>query len=204
MDSSDWITPRKSKAAKIEVVSQISWRPRANFTTQHRAQLPRQVSELSIPFKPEPVLECVTKEVLDQCAAEFNVYYTLVKAGAKWGDVELFDLSEWTELLDQRQRAPLYIAIEDTMESLVEAGIIKRAFVPEPEPEPEPEPRVVLPSRPPCEVCGVYLSHSNPPKDFNGRNLCCGWCFKKKGTDHGERCERCVIYTKNTSPFDEY
>ena len=206
MASSDWITPRKSKAAKLEVVPQISWRARPDLKFQPRTQLPRQVSEIGVTFTPKPFSECENKDVLDQIAAELNVYYTLVKAGAKWGDSEVFDLSEWTELVENRQRAPVYIALEDTMNAYVEAGLIKRAIVPEPvpEPEPEPEPRFVLPSRPPCEVCGIYLSHSNPPKDFNGRNLCCGWCLKQKGKDHGERCERCEIYTKNTSPFEEY
>ena len=184
--NSEWITPRKGKSAKAD-----------------RNQLPRQVYDF-VPVVSIPSSNRKDTITLAESAAEFNVYYTLVKAGAKWGDIEVFDLEEWTDLLEQRQRAPLYVEMENTMDALVESGLIKRAIVPEFEPEPEPEPRFVLPSRPPCEVCGVYLSHSNPPKDFNGRNLCCGWCFKKQGTDHGDRCERCEIYTKPTDNTEYY
>jgi hypothetical protein len=184
MNSSEWITPRKGKSAKAD-----------------RKQLPRQVYQFA-PIVLIPSSNCNDTITLEESAAEFNVYYTLVKAGAKWGDIEVFDLEEWTDLLEQRQRAPVDFVLDNTMDALVESGLIKRAIVSEPEPEPEPEPRVVF--RPPCEVCGVYLSHSDPPADFKGRNLCCGWCLKQKGKDHGERCERCEIYTKNTDGVDYY
>ena len=185
MNSSDWITPRRGKTTKAD-----------------RKQLPRQVYEF-VPIVLIPSSNRKDTITLAESAAEFNVYYTLVKAGAKWGDIEVFDLEEWTDLLEQRQRAPVY-EMENTMDALVESGLIKRAIVPELEAEPEPEPRFVLPLRPPCEVCGVYLSHSDPPADFKGRNLCCGWCLKQKGQDHGERCERCEIYTKPTDNTENY
>ena len=184
MNSSEWITPRKGKTAKAD-----------------RKQLPRQVYEF-VPIVLIPSSNLNDTITLEESVDKFKVYYTLEKAGASWGDIEVFDLDEWTELVAQRQRAPVYIELIDTMEAFVEAGLIKRAIVPEPEPEPEPEPRVVF--RPPCEVCGIYLSHSDPPADFKGRNLCCGWCLKQKGKDHGERCERCEIYTKPTDNTENY
>jgi hypothetical protein len=187
MNSSEWITQRKGKTAKAAPVA--------------RKQLPRQVYEF-VPIVLIPSSDRNDTITLEESADKFKAYYILEKAGASWGDIEVFDLDEWTDLLEQRQRAPVYIESDNTMNALVEAGILKRAIVPEPEPEPEPEPRCVL--RPPCEVCGVYLAHSNPPADFNGRNLCCGWCFKKQGKDHGERCERCEIYTKNTDNTENY
>jgi len=183
--NSEWITPRKTKTAKAV-----------------HNQLPRQIYDF-VPVVSPPSSNRKDTITLAESAAEFNVYYTLVKAGASWGDIEVFDLEEWNELVAQRQRAPVYIELDNTMDAFIESGLIKRAIVPEYVPEPEPEPRFVLP-RLPCEVCGVYLSHSNPPADFNGRNLCCGWCFKKQGKDHGDRCERCVIYTKNTDGVDYY
>ena len=184
--NSEWITPRKGKSAKTAPIV--------------RKQLPRQIYEF-VPIVLNPSSNLNDTITLAESADKFKVYYTLVKAGAKWGDIEVFDLDEWTDLLEQRQRAPVY-EMENAMDALVEAGLIKRAIVPEPEPEPEPEPRVVF--RPPCEVCGVYLSHSDPPADFKGRNLCCGWCLKQKGQDHGERCERCEIYTKPTDGIEYY
>ena len=186
MNSSEWITPRRGKTAKAEPV---------------RKQLSRQVYEF-VPVVLIPSSDRNDTITLEESADKFKVFYTLVKAGASWGDIEVFDLEEWTDLLEQRQRAPVYIESDNTMDALVEAGILKRAIVPEPEPEPEPEPRFVV--RPPCEVCGVYLSHSDPPADFKGRNLCCGWCLKQKGQDHGERCERCEIYTKPTDNTENY
>jgi hypothetical protein len=181
--NSEWITPRKNKTV--------------------RNQLPRQIYGF-VPVVSPPSSTRKDTITLAESAAEFKVYYTFVKAGASWGDIEVFDLDEWNELVAQRQRAPVYIELENTMDACVELGFIKRAIVPEFEPEPEPEPRFILPPRPPCEVCGVYLSHSNPPADFKGRNICCGWCAVKKGKDHGERCERCEIYTKNTDGIDYY
>jgi hypothetical protein len=182
--NSEWITQRKGKSAKAD-----------------RNQLPRQVYEF-VPVMSTPSPNRITTITLAESAGEFKVFYTLVKAGASWGDIEVFDLEEWTELVEQRKRAPVYTEMENTMDAFVDSGLIKRAIVPEFEPEPEPEPRSVL--RPPCEVCGVYLAHSNPPADFNGRNLCCGWCFKKQGKEHGERCERCESYTKPTDNTEYY
>lgn len=188
MDSQDeWITSRKRPARK---------------------QLNRQVSPIGISFEPKPSLATKDAKTLSESASEFKLFYALVKAGAKWGDIDLYDLDEWTELVEQRQRSPVYTDLDNMMDSLVESGVIKRAVVYEPEyeeePEPEPEPRVVLPLRPPCEVCGIYLSHSDPPKDFKGRNLCCLWCSIRKGHEHGDRCERCEIYTTYKSPIEEY
>ena len=176
----EWVTPRKRNS-----------KPEAS----------RQISKIGLSFEPKPSL--ATKDTLTaaESVRQFTVFYRLVNAEAKWGDIEVFDLEEWTELLDQRRRAPVYIEMDNTMDALVDSGLIKRAAYIEPEPEPEPEPRFVLPARPPCEVCGIYLSHSNPPKDFKGRNLCCLWCSIKKGNDHGDRCERCQIYTKNTEEY---
>jgi len=182
--SSEWMTQRKGKSAKTD-----------------RKQLPRQIYEF-VPIVLNPSLNLNDTITLEESAAKFKVFYTLENAGASWGDIEVFDLDEWTELVAQRQRAPIDIVLDNKMDALVEAGLIKRAIVPEPEPEPEPEPRFVL--RPPCEVCGIYLSHSDPPADFKGRNLCCGWCLKQKGKDHGERCERCEIYTKPTDNTENY
>ena len=128
-------------------------------------------------------------------------YYALVRAGAKWGDTETFDMDEWKEILEQRETSRLNLLNSpycNTFDTLIEAGLIKRAII-ETEPEPEPEP-IAEYVRPPCEVCGVYLSHSSPPADFKGRNLCCGWCAKQKGTDHGERCERCPLIKHNINP----
>ena len=178
MDS-EWVTPRKRNA-----------KPEAS----------RQISKIGLSFEPKPSLMVKDMLTVAESVNEFTLFYKLVKAGAKWGDIEVFDLTEWTGLLEQRERAPVYEEI-NTMDELVESGVIKRALFIEPEPEPEPEPRFVLPQRPPCEVCGIYLSHSNPPKDFKGRNLCCLWCSIKKGHDHGDRCERCPIYTKNTEEY---
>ena len=122
-----------------------------------------------------------------QGAAMFNA---LVKAGAKWGDIEVYDLEEWNELLAIRVAASLYVPPEDftTFETMIEYGSIVRAYEPE---EPEPEPIVYI--RPPCEVCGIFLSHSSPPPDFKGRNLCCLWCSIKNGDAHGDRCQRCPL-----------
>ena len=180
MDS-EWVTPRKRNA---------------------KAPVQRQMSKIGLSFEPKPSL--MTKDALTvaESVKGFTVFYEFVKAGAKWGDIEVFDnISEWTELLEQRFRAPVYEDTMDTMEALVESGIIKRAIVFEIEPEPEPQPRYVLPPRLPCEVCGIYLSHSNPPKDFKGRNLCCLWCSVKKGHAHGDRCERCPIHPKTTEEY---
>jgi hypothetical protein len=136
-------------------------------------------------------------------AAMFTPFNVLVKAGAKWGDIEVFELEEWNELLAIRLAASLYVPPEDftTFETLIEYGDIARA---EPEPEePEPEPIVYIPlvvySRPPCEVCGIFLSHSSPPPDFKGRNLCCLWCSIKNGAAHGDRCQRCPLTLPKSS-----
>ena len=129
-------------------------------------------------------------------AALFNQHYSLVSAGAKWGDIEVYDFEEWSELVAIRLAASLFVPPADvnTFETLIAAGTLIRAIIQDPEPEPEPEPIV----RPPCEVCGIYLSHSSA--FFEGRNLCCGWCAKQKGTDHGERCERCPL----AAPVTDY
>lgn len=133
-------------------------------------------------------------------------YYALVSAGAKWGDTETFDMDEWTEILDQRERASLSLLNSPhcyTFDVLIEEGVIARSIVEEyqdPEPEqPEPEPY-----RPPCEVCGIYLSHSSPPADFKGRNLCCLWCAIQKGDSHGDRCQRCPLTMPKTNTCSEY
>jgi hypothetical protein len=182
MDS-EWMTPRKR-----------------NAKPERKPEAVRQVSKIGISFEPKPSL--MVKDVLTiaESVNEFKTFYQLVKAAAKWGDIEVFDITEWTELLEQRQKAPVYEEV-NIMDELVESGNIKRAAYIEPEPEPEPEPRFVLPTRPPCEVCGIYLSHSNPPKDFKGRNLCCLWCSIKKGNDHGDRCERCQVHTTSTEEY---
>jgi hypothetical protein len=132
-------------------------------------------------------------------AALFNLHYSLVKAGAKWGDTEVYDFEEWSELVAIRLAASLFVPPADvnTFEMLLAAGTIIRAIIQDPEPEPEQEP-IAEYVRPPCEVCGIYLSHSSA--DFEGRNLCCGWCAKQKGTDHGERCERCPL----AAPVTDY
>lgn len=131
-----------------------------------------------------------------QGAAMFNA---LVKAGAKWGDIEVYDLEEWNELLATRLAASLYVPPDDftTFETMIEYGSIVRAYE-EPEPE-EPEPEPIVYIRPPCEVCGIFLSHSSPPPDFKGRNLCCLWCSMNDGTSHGDRCQRCPLNIPNTS-----
>jgi hypothetical protein len=128
-----------------------------------------------------------------QGAAMFNA---LVKAGAKWGDIEVYDLEEWNELLATRVAASLYVPPEDftTFETMIEYGSIVRAYEPE---EPEPIEQIVY-IRPPCEVCGIFLSHSSPPPDFKGRNLCCLWCSMNNGTSHGDRCQRCPLNIPNT------
>ena len=73
---------------------------------------------------------------LAQGAAMFTPFNVLVKAGAKWGDIEVFELEEWHELLAIRLAASLYVPPEDftTFETLIEYGDIARAYV-EPEPE---------------------------------------------------------------------
>jgi len=126
-------------------------------------------------------------------AANFNQHYSLVSAGAKWGDIEVYDLEEWSELVAIRLAASLFVPPADvnTFETLLAAGTLIRAIIQELEPEPIAEP-IAEYVRPPCEVCGLYLSHSSA--DFAGRNLCCGWCAKQNGADHGERCERCPLY----------
>ena len=131
-----------------------------------------------------------------QGAAMFNA---LVKAGAKWGDIEVYDLEEWNELLATRVAASLYVPPEDftTFETMIEYGSIVRTYE-EPEPE-EPEPEPIVYILPPCEVCGIFLSHSSPPPDFKGRNLCCLWCSMNNGTSHGDRCQRCPLNIPNTS-----
>ena len=136
---------------------------------------------------------------LAQGAAMFTPFNVLVKAGAKWGDIEVFELEEWHELVAIRLAASLYVPPEDftTFETLIEYGEIVRAYV-EPEPE-EPEPEPIVYIRPPCEVCGIFLSHSSPPPDFKGRNLCCLWCSMKNGASHGDRCQRCPLTIPNTS-----
>jgi hypothetical protein len=143
-----------------------------------------------------PQLQAVS---LDQGAAMFTPFNVLVKAGAKWGDIEVFDIEEWHELVAIRHAASLYVPPEDfiTFETLIEYGDIARTYV-EPEPE-EPEPEPIVYTRPPCEVCGIFLSHSSPPPDFKGRNLCCLWCSMKNGASHGDRCQRCPLIIPNTS-----
>ena len=142
---------------------------------------------------------------LTQGAAMFTPFNALVKAGAKWGDIEVFDIEEWNELVAIRLAASLYVPPEDftTFETLIEYGDLVRAYEEPEEPEPEPEPIVYIPpivySRPPCEVCGIFLSHSSPPPDFKGRNLCCLWCSMKDGASHGDRCQRCPLTLPNTS-----
>jgi hypothetical protein len=130
-------------------------------------------------------------------ASMFTPFNALVKAGAKWGDIEVYDLEEWNELLATRVAASLYVPPDDftTFETMIEYGSIVRTYEPEPE-EPEPEPIVY--TRPPCEVCGIFLSHSSPPPDFKGRNLCCLWCSMNNGTSHGDRCQRCPLNIPNT------
>jgi hypothetical protein len=148
-----------------------------------------------------PQLQAVTVS-LAQGAAMFAPFNALVKAGAKWGDIEVFELEEWNELVAIRLAASLYVPPEDftTFETLIEYGEIVRAYVEDPEPEePEPEPEPIVYSRPPCEVCGIFLSHSSPPPDFKGRNLCCLWCSIKNGAAHGERCQRCPLTLPKTS-----
>ena len=115
---------------------------------------------------PKLSVDCAT---FAEGAALFNLHYSLVKAGAKWGDIEVFELEEWHELVAIRLAASLYVPPEDftTFETLIEYGEIVRAYV-EPEPEePEPEPEPIVYTRPPCEVCGIFLSHSSPPPDFS-------------------------------------
>jgi hypothetical protein len=133
-------------------------------------------------------------------------YYALVRAGAKWGDTETFDMEEWNQILEQRERARLSLLNSPycyTFDELIEEGVLTRAVI-EPEPEEEPEPEAE-PYRPPCEVCGIYLSHSSPPADFKGRNLCCLWCSMKKGASHGERCQRCPLTKpKTNTEYTEY
>jgi len=103
-------------------------------------------------------------------AALLNLHYSLVKAGAKWGDTELYDFEEWSELVAIRLAASLFVPPADvnTFETLLAAGTIIRAIIQDPEPEPEPEPMAEY-VRPPCEVCGIYLSHSSA--FFEGRNV---------------------------------
>ena len=171
-----------------------------NAKTERKPEAVRQVSKIGLSFDPKPSLTSKDTITATESGQQFAVFYKLVKAGAKWGDIEVYDITEWTELLEQRQKAPVYEDV-NIMDELVESGTVKRAAYIEPEPEPEPEPRFVLPTRPPCEVCGIYLSHSNPPKDFKGRNLCCLWCSIKKGNDHGDRCERCQVYSTSIEEY---
>jgi hypothetical protein len=147
------------------------------------------------------VLSAPLKKDNNEVVVSLTKYYALVRAGAKWGDTETFELEEWQEILDQRERSRLSLLNSPscyTFDVLIEEGMITRPIVeedPEPE-EPEPEPE---PYRPPCEVCGIYLSHSSPPADFKGRNLCCLWCAMKKGASHGDRCQRCPLAMPKTN-----
>jgi hypothetical protein len=147
------------------------------------------------------VLATPLKKDNNEVVVSLTKYYALVRAGAKWGDTETFDMEEWTEILEQRESSRLSLLNSPycyTFDVLIEEGVITRAIAePEPEPEPEEEPE---PYRPPCEVCGIYLSHSSPPADFKGRNLCCLWCAMQKGTSHGDRCQRCPLTMPNPNP----
>jgi hypothetical protein len=149
------------------------------------------------------VLSTPLKKDNNEVVVSLTKYYALVRAGAKWGDTETFDMEEWQEILDQRERSNLNLQNSPycyTFDVLIEEGVITRPIVEEEDPEPEePEPESE-PYRPPCEVCGIYLSHSSPPADFKGRNLCCLWCDIKKGASHGERCQRCPLTIPKPKP----
>jgi hypothetical protein len=55
-----------------------------------------------------------------------------------------------------------------------------------------------------CAACGIYMRHSNPPRDWTPEDavFCCLHCRDKKGMSHGTRCQKCTP-TPSATIFDE-
>ena len=119
----------------------------------------------------------------------FQSMVTAAKYGASWGDAEVYTREEWFEYLQERKIVVVHKTFD---EQILSSSLLRKKTVFPKTVKPPRAPREP-PRRPPCEVCGVFLSHTAPPKDFKGRNLCCMWCSKRNGKEHGDRCEKCPI-----------
>ena len=55
-----------------------------------------------------------------------------------------------------------------------------------------------------CAACGIYMRHSNPPRDWTPEDavFCCLHCRDTKGISHGTRCQQCIPSSTKTE-FDE-
>ena len=128
---------------------------------------------------------------------DYKTSGSLLARGARWGDIEDYDVDEILLDLEKRRdeietakanRCMVRAAkAEARAKREAEARAAPRAPRAAPRAAPAP-PR----ARRVCIGCNKFTIHSNPPSHFTeeDRNYCCAYCNVTGGKGHGGSCER--------------
>jgi len=121
---------------------------------------------------------------------EWKIVLTLLKKGARWGDLEVFSIEENLEILtkpSKRDPPNLVTMIERKRIPTVEA-VPKKTFT-------EKLAQFSLKKKTSCMTQCLTCSfarNTNPPEHFteSQKAHCCAYCSMTGGQSHGGRCQR--------------
>lgn len=111
---------------------------------------------------------------------EWAMTFSLLRRGARWGDLEVFTLEENLEILTKPSRKSTPTLVTMTVKQ---------------KQKPKFADKLAQFSKKVCSVkCNScsYLRNSSPPEHFTQeqKNHCCAYCLLSNGKQHGNRCQR--------------
>lgn len=135
---------------------------------------------------------------------DYKTSGSLLARGARWGDIEDYDVDEILLDLEKRRDEIKTAKANRCMvrAAKAEARAKREAEAPRAAPRaaapaPPRAPARAPPRAPPrarrvCIGCNKFTIHSNPPSHFTeeDRNYCCAYCNVTGGKGHGGSCER--------------
>jgi len=113
---------------------------------------------------------------------EWSAMFTLLRRGARWGDLEVFTMEENLEILTKPSRKSPPNLVTMTVKTKTEKP---KKFAD----------KLAQFSKKTCSLkcksCS-YLRITNPPEHFtqDQKNHCCAYCLLSNGKNHGNRCQR--------------
>ena len=114
---------------------------------------------------------------------EWSATFTLLRRGARWGDLEVFTMEENLEILTKPSRKSPPNLVTMTVKVKTEKEKTKFAD------------KLAQFTKKTCSLkcksCS-YLRITNPPEHFTQeqKNHCCAYCLLSDGKNHGNRCQR--------------
>jgi hypothetical protein len=114
---------------------------------------------------------------------EWTMTFSLLRRGARWGDLEVFTVDENLEILTRpsRKSSPKLVTMtvktklskaKTFAEKLAQFSMKKTCSLK-------------------CKSCS-YQRNLSPPEHFTQeqKNHCCAYCLMSDGKSHGDRCQR--------------